>query len=119
MKQIPIQDVILYIRLWTVAVIVYLSAFAFHLWRLKKRNPWIFGPDTTADDPQWLGQQGELRRQINNKIMWSFAVVIFWMAGVMILCSSCVSVGQAGVFWGLILFLVFFTVSNIMRKPKD
>ena len=85
-QEILFKDVLPYIEIWTFAIVFLISALTYSIWRIGKKHPEIFKPDTTAENKQTLLQREDLRRQYNNKCMLSVSFVFVWMIGIAAIC---------------------------------
>ena len=115
MNEVLLKDVMLYIQIWTGAIIFFLFGMLYYFWRFKKQHPEVFQPDTTVEDKRWRQQKAELQRQYNNKVMLSLAVVFIWIIGMMLICNNFASTGRG---WFLLVYALCAAlwVMSLMRK---
>ena len=118
MEELLVKDVLPYIQIWTGMVIVFLLWLSGNLWRFKRHHPEISEPDTTADDKRLLLQKAELRRQYNNKVMFSFVVVFLWAAGMILICTGARPTAYTWSVLVVIVLAMFLPLSGINRRPK-
>ena len=87
MEQFVILNEMKIAFIWTIMVLVALLMTNYQMWRLGKKHPEIFQPDTTADDKRWLVQKAELRRQYYNRFILSFMIMMIWSIALIIFMS--------------------------------
>lgn len=119
METIFLKDVLPAIQLWTLAVIACLSLLWCYMWKFKKKNPEIFEPDTTAENKQMRQRKNDLRGKYYKMIVFSFAIMFLWIAGVVVILSPYMQARQSGMVLGVVLFIAFCVLADVWRKPKD